>query len=578
MRTTIKFKLALAFTVLTALTGGVSWLGVCSLGSLNDTVANLVNGPVQGLRRAGGLEVAIMNVSPSEKNMVMAASPEEARKIWDELNRRRGIVLRKFEAMLNIATDQLRQKLEAMLPVWQRWCSLQDRERDLVESNRGQEARTMSASDAKTTRDEIIRRLDEIVDIESGSLTRAQDETASRYEEAMRLLIGAAMAALVISVASGVLLSLAIGRGLRRAVSLADAVAVGDLNQAFKAAGNDEIKDLIDSLNRMTGNLRATAEVAGGIAHGDLSVEPKPLSDKDALGLALKQMTGKLRGVVTDALSAANNVSSGSEQLSSAARQISAGANDQAASAEEVSASMEEMAANIRQNAHNASETEKIAQQSFADAQASGEAVKRAVQAMQTIAEKIGFVQEIARQTDLLALNAAVEAARAGEHGKGFAVVASEVRKLAERSQTAAAEIGALSGHTVTAAGEAGAMLAKLVPGIKRTAELVEGISAACREQDAGANQVNQAIQQLDKVIQQNAGAAEEMSATSEALSALAEQLLASIGYFRIGGPNQAVKSLAERSRRQKAATPAQRWQRQRPGKGGDLTAWNSMA
>jgi len=63
-------------------------------------------------------------------------------------------------------------------------------------------------------------------------------------------------------------------------------------------------------------------------------------------------------------------------------------------------------------------------------------------------------------------------------------------------------------------------MIVTLVPDIKKTAELVEEISAACREQDTGANPVNQAIQQLDKVIQQNAGAADEMSATSEALSA----------------------------------------------------------
>jgi len=156
------------------------------------------------------------------------------------------------------------------------------------------------------------------------------------------------------------------------------------------------------------------------------------------------------------------------------------------------------------------------------------------VQAMQTIAEKISIVQEIARQTDLLALNAAVEAARAGEHGKGFAVVASEVRKLAERSQASAAEIGTLSSDSVKVAQDAGQMLARLVPDIKKTAELVQEITAACREQDVGSAQINQAIQQLDKVGQQNASASEQVSSTSEELASQAEQLQATISFFRI--------------------------------------------
>jgi len=97
----------------------------------------------------------------------------------------------------------------------------------------------------------------------------------------------------------------------------------------------------------------------------------------------------------------------------------------------------------------------------------------------------------------------------------------------------AATEIGAVSSETVKAAQSAGEMLQTLVPNIRRTAELVSEISAACREQDVGASQINEAIQQLDKVTQQNAAASDQMTATSEELSGQAEELQASIAFFR---------------------------------------------
>jgi methyl-accepting chemotaxis protein len=343
-------------------------------------------------------------------------------------------------------------------------------------------------------------------------MARAVEDAAGEYTKARLLLVSVLASGITIALIAAFWICIGITRGLSRAVGLANAVAQGDLTCQVTVTSRDEIRDLVD---------------------------------------ALGTMSDRLRSVIADASDAARSVAAGSQQLSSGAEQLSQGSTEQASSAEEASASMEQMAANIKQNAENAGQTQKIASQSAKDALASGEAVHRAMAAMQTIAQKITIVQEIARQTDLLALNAAVEAARAGEHGRGFAVVASEVRKLAERSQNAAIEISGLSTETVKVATEAANMLARLVPDIRRTADLVEEITAACREQDVGADQVNQALQQLDKVIQQNAAASEEISATSEVLATQAEQLQGNISYFRTGAETGALPAA-------RAASPAQ--------------------
>ncbi|MBF0625074.1 MAG: methyl-accepting chemotaxis protein [Magnetococcales bacterium] len=247
-------------------------------------------------------------------------------------------------------------------------------------------------------------------------------------------------------------------------------------------------------------------------------------------------MADNLRRIVADTKEAADNVSSGSQTLSEAASDLAQGATEQAASIEETSAAMEEMVSSIQTNTDNSRQTESMSSQAAKDAKDGGQAVDEAVTAMKQIAEKISIIEEIARQTNLLALNAAIEAARAGEHGKGFAVVAAEVRKLAERSQVAAGEISHLSSSSVQVAERAGGIINKLVPGIQRTSELVQEISAGSNEQNAGASQINQAIQQLDQVIQKNAGASEEMASTAEELSSQSAHLQQLMEFFKLDG------------------------------------------
>ncbi len=303
-------------------------------------------------------------------------------------------------------------------------------------------------------------------------------------------------------------------------------------------------------VRRITRPLDMALELVQRVGQGDLT-HTAIAESTDELGRMLTAMNGmstNLRKIVKQVAAAADNVATGSEGLSSTAQQLSQGATEQAAAAEESTSAVEEMTSSVQQNADNARQTDKIATKAAEDTRAGGEVVARTVQAMKEVAEKIGIIEEIARKTDLLALNAAVEAARAGEHGKGFAVVASEVRKLAERSQTAAAEISRLTSDGVKTADGAGQLLARLVPDIQKTAELVREIAAASGEQSTGAAQVNKAIQQLDQVIQQNAAASEEMASTAEELSSQAEVLQSAIAFFKVEDGHQAPAGQARRT------------------------------
>ena len=348
-------------------------------------------------------------------------------------------------------------------------------------------------------------------------LAQANDAASAKHAEQVTAQISASAAnsvllVWIVSILSAIVafvfaffFARSISKPIGKGVALAEEIAKGDFSSRLNLKRADEIGQLSISLDRMADSLAKQADVAEEIAKGNLTVEVQLASEKDQLGSALKNMVQILGDVIGQVGSATDNVSSGSQAMSAASEEMSQGASEQAAAAEEASSSIEQMTANIRQNADNALQTEKIAIKAAQDAREGGTAVAETTTAMKDIANKIMIIEEIARQTNLLALNAAIEAARAGEHGKGFAVVAAEVRKLAERSQIAAGEISKLSVSSVEVAEKAASLLNVIVPNIQKTAELVQEISAASKEQDSGAEQINKAIQQLDQVIQQNA-------------------------------------------------------------------------
>ena len=294
------------------------------------------------------------------------------------------------------------------------------------------------------------------------------------------------------------------------------------------------VQGVNDTLDAVIEPINDVQRVMAAMERGDMTetIDKHYQGDFAVLKDAINNTISKLSETIAQIITAADALSNAAGQVSSTAQSLSQSSSEQAASVEETTSSLEQMTASVTQNTENAKVTDNMATKSAKEAVEGGDAVGKTVDAMKSIADKIGIIDDIAYQTNLLALNAAIEAARAGEHGKGFAVVAAEVRKLAERSQVAAQEIGELAGSSVKMAERAGNLLQEMVPSIQKTSDLVQEIASASQEQASGVAQINNAMGQLNKATQQNASASEELAATSEELGGQAGQLQQLMGFF----------------------------------------------
>nr|CBA28326.1 Methyl-accepting chemotaxis protein II [Curvibacter putative symbiont of Hydra magnipapillata] len=297
--------------------------------------------------------------------------------------------------------------------------------------------------------------------------------------------------------------------------------------------------------------LREAVEVTEKIGDGDLSLTIHAAGDNELAQLlqSLQVMQDKLINVVSSVRSGSEGVATASAEIAQGNQDLSARTESQASSLEETAASMEELSATVKQNADSARQANQLAMSASTIAMQGGQVVELVVQTMKGISESskkisdiISVIDGIAFQTNILALNAAVEAARAGEQGRGFAVVASEVRSLAGRSAEAAKEIKTLINasverveHGTVLVDQAGSTMTQVVDAIRRTTDLMSEISAASSEQAAGVAQVGEAVQNMDQVIQQNAALVEEMAAAASSLSSQASGLVQLVSTFKLG-------------------------------------------
>ena len=412
--------------------------------------------------------------------------------------------------------------------------------------------------------------------------------------DVLLMLLGAVGLLIVGSIFVLFRLSNKVSEPVKSLVHYAEQLGAGDYRARLEEGTNDDFGYIAVQLNQATekaakallddeqqrGLQRSITEfltIVSQIARGDLTLRGNVTSDAlgnvvDSVNYMLDNFTQVLRRV----RDAANDVSGSANETLTAAEAMAVGATQQDHEITNTSSAVEELTVSMKQVSNNAEASAEAARRALDAAEQGNRSVRDTLEGMQRIrssvqatakkikslgdrsleiSEIINVINDITEQTNLLALNAAIEAARAGEAGRGFAVVADEVRKLGEHSRTATKDIAALikaiqaeTNEAVVVmedgtrevevgaklADQAGKALEAISAVVRQSAELVQEISLASKQQVRGTEGVANAMQIISGITRQTSQGARQTAHSMERMVKMSEQLNEALSGFRV--------------------------------------------
>ena len=338
-----------------------------------------------------------------------------------------------------------------------------------------------------------------------------------------------------------------------------------------------DITERKESEEALEASLAELQSIVTAVSEGDLTI--RAVEGHTTLGQmaqSVNKMLDNFNKTIIRVRELSLSVASSATQMLAAGEQIAAGSLRQTQEITDTSSSVEEMAASMGQVSKNAENTadaarrtldvarhgESAARDAFEAMSRINVAVQSTASSMRALAERstqiseiLGFISNIAAQTNLLSLNAAIQAAHAGDAGVGFSVVAEEIRSLAEKSAQSTKEINkiikAMQGETkdvlssmdsVLAEVKGGGQLAEVaghsIQDISRmmteSAELIEEISAAAGEQARVSSSIAGAMQTVSSIAIETSAGAQQTSNILNGLVSKAEHLTDSVLRFKV--------------------------------------------
>ncbi|ASS76398.1 hypothetical protein CIG75_16515 [Tumebacillus algifaecis] len=564
MRMKIRMKLLVSFSVVLLLLVAMGLTSMLQMNEIGTRVAHIDRDLMPGVIVLSELRAEVREANRLVLRVRLESNPSEQDRLRKDLTK---VVSAINEHRISYeklpATDEENSKFQAFAEKWQKYEQQIPKLIDPSISNEAWDATNAIAHQDFVQSSQLVS---ELVELNVAYARTTTSEAVAINESSRWYTIILSVAAILIGIAIGLVVSYRISSPVLRLAEQVKRVATGDLTvQPLQVSTKDEVADLADDVNLMTENLRTILQQVSLNSH-QVAATSEQLT-------ASAEQTGQVAGQIAESV---QDVSLGAEKQLRGIHDSTQVVADISQSVTQIASSIQAVTDATFQATSKAADGQEVVERTVAQMQLIGNKASSTADVIDLLGQKseeieqiVSLITSIAGQTNLLALNAAIEAARAGEHGKGFAVVADEVRKLAEQSGDAADHISRLikevqedTSRAISVMGEGtvaveegfrmialtGTAFEQILSSVTTLSEQAQEVSAAVQQVNAGAQtmvgtmegiaavseQAAANTQQVASAVEEQNASMEEISSASHQLSKMAGELQESLSSFKL--------------------------------------------
>ena len=253
----VRGKILLVVVVGLAFQATLALAGLYYLDAARRSLDTAVGVEAASIRQIAVLRPYFLDMIIDEKNMIISDTEEERtryRSAFDVQQREvRELVVKLQEIVGARGTDHI----DAFMNEYREYLAIHQRIRDLIAKNDKAGAMQLSAGPARDYTVKAREELQSLIDDSNAALDQRKQDSDASSRAAIMIMIGTLLATLLVGFAFGLVVTRAITSSLGSMVSVADAIAGGNLDNAIDVSGRDEVARLALSVDKMQAALRS---------------------------------------------------------------------------------------------------------------------------------------------------------------------------------------------------------------------------------------------------------------------------------------------------------------------------------